>query len=44
VAVLGSRVLRQDVTFMVQDDGPAAPDGVRVNFDDERVGSGRSHA
>ena len=28
---------RQEVTFVVQDDGPVGPDGVRVEFDDERV-------
>jgi hypothetical protein len=37
VAVLGSRVLRQEVTFVVQDDKPVGLDGVRVEFDDERV-------
>jgi hypothetical protein len=34
---LGGRVLRQEVTFMVQDDGPVGLDGLRVEFDDERV-------
>jgi Transposase DDE domain group 1 len=34
---LGGRVLRQEVTFMVQDDGPVGLDGVEVLFDDERV-------
>ena len=29
--------LRQEVTFMVQDDKPVGPDGVQVRFDDERV-------
>jgi hypothetical protein len=33
----GDRVLRQEVTFMVQDDGPVGLDGVRVGFHDERV-------
>jgi DDE family transposase len=28
---------RQEVTFVVQDDGPVGLDGVRVRFDDERV-------
>ena len=28
---------RQEVTFVVQDDGPVGLDGVRVKFDDERV-------
>jgi Transposase DDE domain group 1 len=28
---------RQEVTFVVQDDGPVGLDGVRVCFDDERV-------
>jgi hypothetical protein len=28
---------RQEVTFVVQDDKPVGPDGVRVKFDDERV-------
>jgi len=37
VAVSGSHVLRQEVTFVVQDDKPVGPDGVRVKFDDERV-------
>jgi len=32
-----SRGLRQEVTFMVQDDGPVGPDGVRGCFDDQRV-------
>ena len=32
-----SRGLRQEVTFMVQDDKPVGLDGVRVKFDDERV-------
>jgi hypothetical protein len=34
---LGGRVLRQEVTFVVQDDGPVGLDGLRVEFDDERV-------
>jgi hypothetical protein len=34
---LGVRVLRQEVTFMVQDDGPIGLDALRVVFDDERV-------
>src|SRR5215211_8250461 len=33
----GGRVLRQEVTFVVQDDGPVGLDGVRVKFDDDRV-------
>jgi hypothetical protein len=37
VAVSGSHVLRQEVTFMVQDDEPVGLDGLRVKFDDERV-------
>src|SRR5680860_1290064 len=37
VAVSGSHVLHQEVTFMVQDDKPVGPDGVQVKFDDERV-------
>src|ERR1035437_971288 len=37
VAVSGSHVLRQEVTFMVQDVAPLGPDGVRVKFDDERA-------
>ena len=37
MAVSGSHVLRQEVTFVVQDDGPLGPDGVRVKFDDERA-------
>src|SRR3954452_2342051 len=36
-AVWGSRGPRQEVTFVVQDDGPVGLDGVRVRFDDERV-------
>jgi Transposase DDE domain group 1 len=36
-AVSGSRGLRQEVTFMVQDDEPVGLDGLRVEFDDERV-------
>jgi hypothetical protein len=36
----GVRVLRQEVTLMVHDDGPVGSDGVRVEFDDERVVSG----
>jgi DDE family transposase len=35
--VSGSRGLRQEVTLMVQDDGPVGLDGVQVAFDDERV-------
>jgi hypothetical protein len=34
---LGGRGLRQEVTFMVQDDEPVGLDGVRVVFDDERL-------
>jgi hypothetical protein len=34
--VSGGRVLRQEVTFMVQDDGPVGLDGVQVVFDDRR--------
>jgi hypothetical protein len=34
---LGDRVLRQEVTFMVQDDRPVGLDGVRVVFDDARA-------
>jgi len=37
VAVSGSHVLRQEVTFMVQDDEPVGLDGLQVKFDDERV-------
>jgi hypothetical protein len=37
VAVSGSHVLHQEVTFVVQDDKPVGPDGVQVKFDDERV-------
>jgi hypothetical protein len=37
VAVLGSRAPRQEVTFMVQDDERVGLDGLRVQFDDERV-------
>jgi hypothetical protein len=33
----GSRGLRQEVTFMVQDDEPVGLDGVQVEFNDERV-------
>ena len=36
-AVSGSRGLRQEVTFVVQDDKPVGLDGVRVEFDDDRV-------
>jgi hypothetical protein len=36
-AVLGSRGLRQEVTFMVQDVKPVGVDGTRVCFDDERA-------
>jgi hypothetical protein len=36
-AVLGSRGLRQEVTFMVQDAKPVGLDGTRVCFDDERA-------
>jgi len=36
-AVWGGRVLRQEVTFVVQDDKPVGLDGVRVAFDDEKV-------
>jgi hypothetical protein len=35
VPAAGAR--RQEVTFVVQDDGPVGLDGVRVKFDDERV-------
>jgi len=35
VTAAGAR--RQEVTFVVQDDGPVGLDGVRVRFDDERV-------
>jgi Transposase DDE domain group 1 len=35
VTAAGAR--RQEVTFVVQDDGPVGLDGVRVEFDDERV-------
>jgi Transposase DDE domain group 1 len=35
--VSGGRVLRQEVTFMVQDDGPVGLDRVRVAFDDRRA-------
>jgi hypothetical protein len=38
VTAAGAR--RQEVTFVVQDDGPVGLDGVRVCFDDERVVSG----
>jgi hypothetical protein len=34
---MGSRVLRQEVTFMVQADGPVGLDRLEVVFDDERV-------
>jgi hypothetical protein len=34
---LGGRVLRQEVIFMVQDDGSVGPDRVRVAFDDRRA-------
>jgi hypothetical protein len=37
VAVWGSHVLRQEVTFVVQDDKPVGLDGVQVRFDDQRV-------
>ena len=37
MAVSGSRVLRQEVTFVVQDDEPVGLDGLQVKFDDERV-------
>jgi Transposase DDE domain group 1 len=37
MAVRGSRGLRQEVTFVVQDDKPVGLDGVQVKFDDERV-------
>jgi hypothetical protein len=37
VAVWGSHGLRQEVTFVVQDDKPVGPDGVQVKFDDQRV-------
>jgi hypothetical protein len=30
VAVSGSHVLHQEVTFVVQDDKPVGPDGVQV--------------
>jgi hypothetical protein len=32
-----SRVPRQEVTFVVQDDKPVGLDGMQVTFDDERV-------
>jgi hypothetical protein len=35
--VSGSRGLRQEVTFVVQDDEPVGLDGLQVVFDDERV-------
>jgi hypothetical protein len=35
--VSGGRVLRQEVTFMVQDGEPVGLDGVRVEFDDGRA-------
>jgi hypothetical protein len=35
VTAAGAR--RQEVTFVVQDDGPVGLDGVQVKFDDERV-------
>jgi hypothetical protein len=35
VSAAGAR--RQEVTFVVQDDGPVGLDGVQVKFDDERV-------
>jgi hypothetical protein len=38
--VSGGRVLRQEVIFMVQDDGPVGLDRVRVVFDDERAVAG----
>ncbi|HVA19350.1 MAG TPA: IS1380 family transposase [Solirubrobacteraceae bacterium] len=34
---MGSRGLQREVTFMVQDDESVGLDGLRVNFDDERV-------
>jgi len=37
VAVSGSHGLRQEVTFVVQDDKPVGLDGLHVVFDDERV-------
>src|SRR5919112_5754924 len=37
MAVRGSRGLRREVTFVVQDDKPVGLDGVQVKFDDERV-------
>src|SRR4051794_679885 len=36
-AVTAAEARRQEVTFVVQDDGPVGLDGVRVKFDDERV-------
>jgi hypothetical protein len=36
-AVRGSRGLQREVTFVVQDDKPVGLDGIRVEFDDERV-------
>src|SRR3954464_16095732 len=36
-AVTAAGARRQEVTFVVQDDGPVGLDGVRVTFDDERV-------
>jgi hypothetical protein len=35
--VSGGRVLRQEVTFMVQDDGPVGLDCLRIAFDDQRA-------
>jgi hypothetical protein len=34
---MGGRVLRQEVIFMVYDDGPVGLDGVRVALDDRRA-------
>src|SRR3954454_21750507 len=36
-AVTAAGARRQEVTFVVQDEGPVGLDGVRVTFDDERV-------
>lgn len=37
MAVSGSHGLRQEVTFVVHDDGPVGLNAVKVEFDDERV-------
>ena len=36
-AVAAAGALRQEVTFVVQDDKAVGPDGVQVQFDDKRV-------